>query len=279
MKIKYSLIFCIIYFCSTTIYACINTYDFTFSQGIMSQSDAEYHLKNYNTKPKTLEELNDYGVMLIYARRFSEAITVFKSIEKQHPGLAKTAANLGTAYELMGQLEHAKYWINQGILRDPQIHEGSEWIHVKILDAQMQQQKNINWIKTNDVLGLNFGTQKKPKAQIEMVHVSTPHGTKFYDLDQIFTHGEIQMKQRLAFVKQDPITAQIMFNLGNIEVVQIKRDAEVPIFLYSSAKHLQFIDQKLIDQRIAYVEKSKWFHFQQWFFSFRNFVNSYFFST
>ena len=80
-------------------------------------------------------------------------------------------------------------------------------------------------------------------------------------------------------VKQDPVTAQIMFNLGNIEAVQIKRDAEVPVFLYSSAKKLQFVDQKLIDQRIAYVENSLWFHFKRWFFLFRNFINTYFFST
>ena len=46
-----------------------------------------------------------------------------------------------------------------------------------------------------------------------------------------------------------PVTAQIMFNLGNIEVVQVKRDSEVPIFMYSSAKKLQFSDQEFLDKR------------------------------
>lgn len=237
-------------------YAYINTYSFTFLEGIMSKEDAEYILKNKNSTPKTLEELNDYGVLLIYARRFSEAIVIFEKIEKQHPNLAKTAANLGTAFELAGQLEKAKYWINQGMLRDPQTYEGSEWIHVKILEAQIQQQKDKNWIKTHDVLGLDFGVNIKPKAQVEGISIFTAYGKKFYDLDQIFIHGEIQMQQRLAFVEQDPVTAQIMFNLGNIEVVQVKRDSEVPIFMYSSAKKLQFSDPGFLDKHMNYVNNS-----------------------
>ena len=245
----------------------------------MYQGKAEYMLENSKKEPKTLEELNDYGVLLIYARRFPEAIAIFKKIEKQKSGLAKTAANLGTAYELAGQLEKAKYWIKQGMLRDPEIHEGSEWIHVKILEASIQQKKDPKWIHTHDVLGLDFGAQKQPKARLEVIKISTPNGEKNYNLDQIFTHGEIQMKQRLEFVKQDPITAQIMFNLGNIEVVQIKRDAEVPIFMYSSAKRLKFSDQNILDQRIQYVEKSKWFHFKQWLFSFRNVMSTYIFRS
>lgn len=50
-----------------------------------------------------------------------------------------------------------------------------------------------------------------------------------------------------------------MFNLGNIEVVQVKRDSEVSIFMYSSTKKLQFSDQKFLDKRMNYVNNSIWF--------------------
>lgn len=66
-----------------------------------------------------------------------------------------------------------------------------------------------------------------------------------------------------------------MFNLGNIEVVQVKRDSEVPIFMYSSAKKLQFSDQEFLDKRMNYVNNSIWFRLQQWWFSFKNFMNIY----
>ena len=72
-----------------------------------------------------------------------------------------------------------------------------------------------------------------------------------------------------------PVTAQIMFNLGNIEVVQVKRDSEVSIFMYSSTKKLQFSDQKFLDKRMNYINNSIWFRLQQWWFSFKNFMNIY----
>ena len=96
-------------------HACINTYAFDLGREGLDEQSAQAELKNLDKKFKTHQELNDYGVLLIYARQYNDAIEVFKGIEKSHPLLAKTAANLGTVYELNGDLEKAKYWINQGI--------------------------------------------------------------------------------------------------------------------------------------------------------------------
>jgi hypothetical protein len=54
------------------------------------------------------------------------------------------AANLGTALELLGNKEEALHWIREGIRRNPQSHEGTEWLHAKILEAKIAAQKDAD---------------------------------------------------------------------------------------------------------------------------------------
>lgn len=241
--------------------ACINTYVFDLGRAGIDKKTALEKLKNSNKKPKTYKEMNDYGVLLIYAHQYDSAIKIFKEIEKTHPLLAKTAANLGTAYELKGDLKKATYWIAEGIKRDSNIHEGSEWIHLKILDAQMEQQKNPNWIRSNDVLGLDFGDRAAPQLKVKMIEFNQQN----YNLEKILAHSKIQMDQRLRFVEKDPITAQIVFNMANIEVIQMSREEDAAPVLYSTASHLGYSHPKLLEMRKNYILTSKWYAFKRFF--------------
>lgn len=242
-------------------HACINTYAFDLGREGLDEQSAKAELKNLDKKFKTHQELNDYGVMLIYARQYNDAIEVFKGIEKSHPLLAKTAANLGTVYELNGDLEKAKYWINQGIKRDPNIHENSEWIHLKILDAQLEQRKNPNWIKSNDVLGLDFGYKAAPTAKVKTLDLKN----HILSLENILEHSKIQMDQRLRFVNHDPISAQIIFNMANIEAVLLSGDEDDVLSLYELADSRGFVNKALIEQRIHYIRDSKWYALKRFF--------------
>jgi len=49
--------------------------------------------------------------------------------------------DLGTAYELAGKNEPALRWIREGLRRNPNSHKGTEWLHVKILEAKIEQEK------------------------------------------------------------------------------------------------------------------------------------------
>lgn len=239
--------------------ACINSYAFELGhQHEISDIDAEEALKTIHPQKifkQSYQKINDYGVYLIYNRQYQKAIQVFEKIEKMHPNLAKTAANLGTAYELNGQPEKAKIWIEKGIRLDPQLHEGSEWIHVKILDAQIQQKKNSKWIQQHDVLGLDFGTQARPIATVKKVH----YLQKQYGLNTVLEHSKIQMNQRLRFVSKDPITAQIIFNMANIEVYQLNNEEWVNETLYDRAGDLGYSNPQLLAQRRDYTQNSMWF--------------------
>ncbi|ENV17937.1 MULTISPECIES: tetratricopeptide repeat protein [Acinetobacter] len=247
---------------SVTAHACINTYAFELGYGGLDQKTAQKQLaQGHLPKTRSVEDLNDYGVLLIYAHQYDQAIQIFKQIEKSHPNLAKTAANLGTAYELAGQSEKAKYWIEQGMQRDPNLHQGSEWIHVKILDAKIQQQKDSTWIQHHDVLGLDFGQAAEPKAKVKTVQFQKQH----YDLNRILFDSQIQMDQRLRFVDRDPINAQIIFNMANIEMLNYNLADKTVDLLYRRAQDIGYLNPKLIETRLDYFQHSKWFRFKAFF--------------
>src|SRR5258708_17631923 len=82
-------------------------------------------------------ERSDYAVSLVYVGKTKEAVELLQALEKEQPGTYVVAANLGTALELLGSNEEALYWIREGLRRNPQSHEGTEWLHAKILEAKI----------------------------------------------------------------------------------------------------------------------------------------------
>ena len=99
-------------------------------------------------------ERSDYAVALMYLGRSGEAIKLLQALEKEQPGQYFVAANLGTAFELSGNNEEALHWIKEGIRRNPDSHEGTEWLHATILEAKIAHEKNADYFKHHSVLEL-----------------------------------------------------------------------------------------------------------------------------
>jgi hypothetical protein len=100
----------------------------------------------------SFEDRTDYAVALIGADRAAEAISVLVALEAERPDVYTTAANLGTAYELTGNLSAALTWISVGIERNPDSHHGTEWLHLAILRAKAKLQLDTGWLAKNSVL-------------------------------------------------------------------------------------------------------------------------------
>lgn len=107
----------------------------------------------------SLENSNDLAVAYIVTNRAAEGIRLLRDMEKIQPGSAKVAANLGTALELTGADQEALLWIRESVHRDPNEHEGSEWVHVKILQAKLALKRDPNWLRTHSVVGWRDGQQ------------------------------------------------------------------------------------------------------------------------
>jgi tetratricopeptide (TPR) repeat protein len=160
----------------------------------------------------TFEQRNDYGAALIRVGDYEQARVFFEELEKSAPGNYSTAANLGTAYELLGQPVKALEWIKEGVRRNPASHEGSEWLHVKILEAKLMLAKEPGWLKSHSVSGADFGTEPAPaKPSLPRDFLGNPKSLEGVR-DSLF----YQLHERLYFVSPpEPIVADLLFDLGN----------------------------------------------------------------
>jgi tetratricopeptide (TPR) repeat protein len=151
---------------------------------------------------------SDYAVSLAYVGKTKEAVELLQSLEKEQPGTYVVAANLGTALELLGNNEEALHWIREGIHRNPQSHEGTEWLHAKILEAKIAAQKDADYFKKHSVL------------ELDPQHVSSAMTIDEWTFSpkEVGEAIEYQLQERLQFVKPpDPAVASLLFDFAAIE--------------------------------------------------------------
>jgi len=162
-------------------------------------------ISTYERNPSAshaFNDRNDYAAALVFAGRYADAIAVLIAIERDYPEQYTTAANLGTAYELNGEVENAKVWIQKGIERNPNSHAGTEWLHLAILDAKLKLRQEPDWLKKHSVLE---GQEKRTRAEKE-------------------TALEYQLNERLNFIKEnDPIMCDLFYQAAQITENPAKR--------------------------------------------------------
>ncbi len=167
----------------------------------------------------SIEHLSDYAANLIYLGEYNKAKKIYFEIENKKPNLYTTASNLGTLYELVGKPDSALIWIRKSIRLNPESHEGSEWIHIKILEYKISKNNSINY----SILGLDFGQSELPE------------NLKKYDLEKLEHEITHQLFERTMFVKpKDEIVGNIYFDLGNI--LAQTYDLESALKCYAAAK-------------------------------------------
>jgi hypothetical protein len=170
-------------------------------------------------------------------------------IEQTNPGLYATATNLGTAYELAGKNEHALSWIRAGMRRNPQSHEGSEWVHAAILETKLAMARNPNWLRTHSVLGLDFGTGTIPRMPSRFPRNNTG---KTVDADEAEHAILVQMAERLQFVSPpDAIVGDLLFDYANL--LMLTETMESAAAIYKLALRYDTPRAALAQQRLAHA--------------------------
>jgi len=156
---------------------------------------------------KDVDYLSDKGYVLIVQGKYEEAIQLYLGIEKAYPNRYSTASNIGTAYELSGQNEKALQWIKKAIMLDPSSHHSSEWIHVNILAAKINQNDVIN---SDFLLQTSFGNAAMPITTLPAKMLDSLKKQLFY-----------QLNERVSFVKpKDIIVATLYFDFGNMALLK-----------------------------------------------------------
>ncbi|MCT4562500.1 MAG: hypothetical protein N4A41_14120 [Crocinitomicaceae bacterium] len=198
---------------STQIFACYNMYFAVDEKGHLHDIEelihrpflTQFNLASIQVELEKLEseiqttknyrKLSDYAILLAKGGKVKEALFVLEALYDVHPNEYQIVANLGTTYELDGQNAKALAMIKRGMQINPNSHQGSEWVHVRILETKIALEKDPSYLAKNSVLGL---TDVEKNQDSTRQHI-------FY-----------QLKERFPFCKgPDAIMADIFLDFGD----------------------------------------------------------------
>ena len=151
---------------------------------------------------------NDLATALAQTGEAAEAVTLLEQIEAEKPGLYVTAANLGTAYELSGDDEKALEWIRKGIELNADAHEGTEWLHVRILEAKLALKTDPKWLDAHSIV------DPTKNLAAPGLFAAGNRGEKL-STKQIKNALIYQLHERLQFVRPpDAVVGSLLVELG-----------------------------------------------------------------
>jgi tetratricopeptide (TPR) repeat protein len=177
--------------------------------------------------------LSDYAVCLMKLGKTKEALEILVELSANYPNEYKIASNLGTAYELNGEVDSALKYIRRGLQLNPNDHAGSEWVHVKILETKKKLVADSTWLKTRTVLGLSEKQKQDSVVQKQIL---------------------IQLQERFPFSPgPDAIMASLFVDLGDISAN--RNSIEYAKVFYQIAKEYYGDRSKALADKVKEMQK------------------------
>ncbi len=178
------------------------------------------------------------AVEAVVAGDYDTGIATLEQLEAQHPGSYSVAANLGTTYELKGDNQRALQWITEDIRRNPASHDGTEWLHQRILEVKLLLAQDPAWLQRHRVLELD-------EQQIDVPTYRYQLDGHAYSVEDIRLALHHQLMERMLFVKPaDAVVADLLFTYG---LVEAHRDVvESALELDELAKEYGFASAEVI---------------------------------
>lgn len=196
--------------------------------------------------------LTNLGVLLLYQGQYTKAAKLFLSIERLFPGHHETAANLGTALELMGQDQAALRWIRIGIARNQDEHLRSEWLHARILEAKIALANNPTLLKDHSVAGVRFSKIVVPALPADFPAGNDGNPVKPWALNQALSY---QLFERTQFVgPKDAVVANLLQDWATLNLAG--GPIENADALYKLAVTYGASEDALMKQRRAFIRRT-----------------------
>jgi tetratricopeptide (TPR) repeat protein len=197
-------------------------------------------------KSPSVRDRSNYAGALLHLREYEKARDILLEAERLSPGDYAVAANLGTAFELLGDNENALKWIKIGLLRNSDSHHGTEWVHVKILEAKIAVAKDPTWLKHHSVVGADFGTEAIPQFTTPKSDNSDERETP----EALIKSISYQLKERIEFVSApDPYVGDLLFDLAN--ALAVSENVNYAVDIYALARSFEAPKAELVSKRLS----------------------------
>lgn len=228
----------------------VNPYESSFSGTFNKKTltDQKRRLEKELKKKKSYQKSSDYALVLLKLGEYTEGLKILQKLIWKHPYEYNIVANLGTAYELNGQNDSAFKYITRAVEINPKSHEGSEWIHLKILEAKIAMEKDPEYLKKHSILDLSvMPGEDYSESQIK----------RFIKIKKELAW---QLKERTSFVPPtDVLVADLLFDLGNLVAVTDYLESSIPVFdksiEYGPADEHKVRDRRNKLQRTIWLRK------------------------
>ena len=214
-------------------------------------SSASSTIDKARTQPD-FGNLTNLGVLLLYQGQYTKAARLFLFIERIFPNHHETAANLGTALELMGQDQAALRWIRIGIVRNQDEHLRSEWLHARILEAKITLANNPTLLKDHSVAGVQFSRVVVPALPADFPAGNDGKPVKPWALNQALSY---QLFERTQFVgPKDAVVANLLQDWATLNLAG--GPIENADALYNLAVTYGASEDALMKQRRAFIRRT-----------------------
>ncbi|MES2923837.1 MAG: tetratricopeptide repeat protein [Verrucomicrobiota bacterium] len=214
---------------------------------IKSSPEDRFNELSRNRDTKWDDEFTDReleGVANVFMGRYEQAIAIFEKIEADRPGRYSTASNLGTAYELKGNLDLALKWIAEGIRRNPESHHGTEWLHLEIIKTRIRLAGEPDYLTKNHIIDLPETVSNHSPIKID---------GQVRPAAVVREALKYQLTERVYFVKPpDPVVSDLLYTYGVLEAHASVVEAGIKLLELSREYGNQ--NSKQLDQTIEHYQ-------------------------
>lgn len=222
--------------------------DFHMLQATMRLTDlSEAHPRRVKPPVGEARQLEARALDLLFARHHSGAVPLLLEAERIAPGDYSIAANLGTAYELVGRDADALHWISESMRRNPDSHHGTEWVHVLVLEAKLRAAADPVAARRPLV---ELPARFERETPLRIAGVERPAA-------EVREAIAYQLRERMLFVKpNDPWVAELLFALArlNANLVNVNSGAN----LLGLAQEYGFSDPVRLEAFRADLGRARW---------------------
>lgn len=172
------------------------SFDTTFYKRLIEKID-KGDVITYKNKSHAL---SDKSVALMKLGKVKDAQKILLNLYEKTPDEYNIVINLATSYELTGNVDSALILTKKALQINESSHRGSEWFHVKVLEAKQKMKDNSNWIKENKVLDIRL-PEFEPDSIMELDTIQ-----------EIIEDIGYQLVERVPFTPQHDILLANIFN-------------------------------------------------------------------
>jgi tetratricopeptide (TPR) repeat protein len=105
-------------------------------------------------RPLTADELADLGALYVRLGEPGKAIVVLRPAQRAHPRHFHIAANLGTAFQLQGDLQQAALCLEQSVRLAPGKYQKAEEYHLKLVRLRLRDRGDVRDV--DDLFGVRY---------------------------------------------------------------------------------------------------------------------------